>query len=145
MNSSASRLFHIAGTGSTLNGLLLGIPTVLYPLGAFDPDELLDVLANERVTGLFLVPAQWQAVIAAQRGKPRDIRLRMLSWGAAPASDSLLREMAETFPVPRSWRRSDRPKCRLSLACFVGDDAIRKMGSVGSRCQPSMHAWSTTT
>jgi fatty-acyl-CoA synthase len=54
--------FHIAGIGNLLTGLLMGLPTVIHPLGAFDPGHLLDVLAAEKVTGIFLVPAQWQAV-----------------------------------------------------------------------------------
>ncbi len=69
-------LFHIAGIGNMLGGLLLGTPTVIHPLGGFDPGELLDVLEAEKVTGIFLVPAQWQAVCAAQQAKPRDIRLQ---------------------------------------------------------------------
>ncbi len=71
-------LFHIAGIGNMLSGVTLGIPTVIHPLGAFDPGQLLDVLAAEKVTGVFLVPAQWQAVCAAQRAKPRDLALRLL-------------------------------------------------------------------
>lgn len=78
-------LFHIAGIGNTLGGLMLGTPpTVIHPLGGFDPGQLLDVLEAERVTGIFLVPAQWQAVCAAQKAKPRDIKLRALSWGGRP-------------------------------------------------------------
>ena len=61
-------LFHIAGIGNMISALLLGVPTVIYPLGAFDPGELLDVLEAEKVTAIFLVPAQWQAVCAAQHG-----------------------------------------------------------------------------
>ena len=102
-------LFHIAGIGNMIIGLLLGLPTVTYPLGAFDPGVLLDVLEAEKVTAIFLVPAQWQAVCAAQQAQPRDLRLRVLSWGAAPASDTLLRQMSDTSPGPRSWRRSGRP------------------------------------
>src|SRR6202012_4758040 len=90
--------FHIAGIGNLLTGLLMGLPTVIHPLGAFDPGHLLDVLAAEKVTGIFLVPAQWQAVCNAQQANPRDVRLRVISWGAAPASDTLLRQMSETFP-----------------------------------------------
>ena len=45
---------------------------MIHPLGAFDPAQLLDVLEAEKVTGIFLVPAQWQAVCAAQQAKPRD-------------------------------------------------------------------------
>ena len=90
----------------------MGTPTVIHPLGGFDPGELLDVLAAEKVTGIFLVPAQWQAVCAEQRTRPRELSLRTLSWGAAPASDTLLRQMAETFPAPQSSPRSARPRCR---------------------------------
>lgn len=75
--------FHIAGIGNMLTGMLLGTPTVIYPLGAFDPGQLLDVLAEEKVTGLFLVPAQWQAVCSEQQARPRDLRLRVMSWGGA--------------------------------------------------------------
>ena len=106
-------LFHIAGIGNMITGLLLGRPTVIYPLGAFDPGALLDVLEAEKVTGIFLVPAQWQAVCAAQRAKPRELQLRVMSWGAAPASDTLLRaDGRRPSPAPRSWPRSARPRCR---------------------------------
>jgi fatty-acyl-CoA synthase len=124
-------LFHIAGVGSALLGLLLGVPTVIYPLGGFDPGALLDVLEAEQVTSLFLVPAQWQAVCAAQRATPRDIRLRVMSWGAAPASDTLLREMAETFPGTQILAAFGQTEMSPVTCVLLGDDAIRKLGSVG--------------
>ncbi|AFM14945.1 acyl-CoA synthetase (AMP-forming)/AMP-acid ligase II [Mycolicibacterium chubuense NBB4] len=124
-------LFHIAGIGNTIFGLLLGRPTVVYPLGAFNPGELLDVLAAEAVTGIFLVPAQWQAVCAEQRARPRDLRLRVLSWGAAPASDTLLREMAETFPGAQILAAFGQTEMSPVTCMLLGDDAIRKLGSVG--------------
>ena len=122
-------LFHIAGIGNAISGLLLGLPTVLYPLGAFDPGALLDVLAAEKVTSIFLVPAQWQAVCAAQRANPRELRLRVLSWGAAPASDTLLRDMSESFPgtqIYAAFGQTDVP-----VTCMLLAQTIRKLGSVG--------------
>ncbi|KUI24318.1 long-chain fatty acid--CoA ligase [Mycobacterium sp. IS-1742] len=124
-------LFHIAGIGNTIVGLLLGRPTVLYPLGAFDPGALLDVLAEEKVTGIFLVPAQWQAVCAAQRANPRDLKLRVLSWGAAPASDTLLRDMAETFPGAQILAAFGQTEMSPVTCMLLGEDALRKLGSVG--------------
>jgi fatty-acyl-CoA synthase len=124
-------LFHIAGVGNVLTGLLLGIPTVLYPLGAFDPGALLDVLEAEKVTSIFLVPAQWQAVCSAQRAKPRDVRLRVLSWGAAPASDTLLRQMSETFPGSQILAAFGQTEMSPVTCMLLGEDAIRKLGSVG--------------
>ena len=124
-------LFHIAGIGNTIVGLLLGRPTVVYPLGAFDPGALLDVLAKEHVTGIFLVPAQWQAVCAAQRANPRELKLRVLSWGAAPASDTLLRQMAETFPGTQILAAFGQTEMSPVTCMLLGEDAIRKLGSVG--------------
>jgi fatty-acyl-CoA synthase len=124
-------LFHIAGIGNMIIGLLLGLPTVVYPLGAFDPGALLDVLESEGVTGIFLVPAQWQAVVAEQRTRPRNLKLRVLSWGAAPASDTLLRSMSETFPGTQILAAFGQTEMSPVTCMLLGDDAIRKLGSVG--------------
>ena len=123
--------FHIAGIGNMLGGLLLGVPTVIYPLGAFDPGQLLDVLAAEKVTGIFLVPAQWQAVCTEQQARPRDLRLRVMSWGAAPAPDALLREMSATFPGTQILAAFGQTEMSPVTCVLLGEDAIRKRGSVG--------------
>ena len=123
--------FHIAGVGSIVAGLLLGRPTVLYPVGAFDPHQLLDVLQEEKVTGIFLVPAQWQAVCAAQQANPRALKLRFLSWGAAPASDTLLRQMSDTFPGAQILAAFGQTEMSPVTCMLLGDDALRKLGSVG--------------
>jgi fatty-acyl-CoA synthase len=123
--------FHIAGIGNMLTAMLLGMPTVIYPVGAFDPGQLLDVLAAEKVTGIFLVPAQWQAVCAEQQARPRDLRLRVMSWGAAPAPDALLREMSATFPGTQILAAFGQTEMSPVTCMLLGEDAIRKRGSVG--------------
>lgn len=124
-------LFHIAGIGNMLTGLLLGLPMVIYPLGAFDPGQLLDVLEAEKVTGIFLVPAQWQAVCTEQQARPRDLRLRVLSWGAAPAPDALLRQMSATFPETQILAAFGQTEMSPVTCMLLGEDAIAKRGSVG--------------
>lgn len=124
-------LFHIAGIGNMLTGLLLGLPTVIYPLGAFDPGQLLDVLEAEKVTGIFLVPAQWQAVCTEQQARPRDLRLRVLSWGAGPAPDALLRQMSATFPETQILAAFGQTEMSPVTCMLLGEDAIAKRGSVG--------------
>ncbi|GAB7142448.1 fatty-acid--CoA ligase FadD5 [Mycobacterium riyadhense] len=124
-------LFHIAGIGNMLTGMLLGIPTVIYPLGAFDPGKLLDVLEAEKVTGIFLVPAQWQAVCAEQQARPRDLKLRVMSWGAAPAPDTLLRQMSEVFPGTQILAAFGQTEMSPVTCMLLGEDAIAKRGSVG--------------
>ncbi len=124
-------LFHIAGVGNVLPAMMLGAPTVIHPLGGFDPGDLLDVLAAEKVTGIFLVPAQWQAVCAEQQARPRHLALRTLSWGAAPASDTLLRQMAETFPGCNIVAAFGQTEMSPVTCMLLGEDALRKLGSVG--------------
>ncbi|BBX56439.1 Long-chain-fatty-acid--CoA ligase [Mycobacterium shottsii] len=123
--------FHIAGIGNMLSGMLLGVPTVIYPLGAFSPGQLLDVLEAERVSGIFLVPAQWQAVCAEQQARPRELSLRVMSWGAAPAPDALLRQMSEVFPGTQIMAAFGQTEMSPVTCMLLGEDAIRKRGSVG--------------
>ena len=124
-------LFHIAGIGNVIPAITLGSPFVIYPLGAFNPAELLDVLEAEKVTGIFLVPAQWQAVCAEQRARPRALHLETLSWGAAPASETLLRQMNETFPGCSIVAAFGQTEMSPVTCMLLGEDAIRKIGSVG--------------
>ena len=124
-------LFHIAGIGGMFPAMTMGTPTVIHPLGAFDPGDLLDVLAAEKVTGIFLVPAQWQVVCAEQQARPRELCLRAMSWGAAPASDTLLRQMSETFGNAKILAAFGQTEMSPVTCMLLGEDAIRKLGSVG--------------
>ncbi|MFC9789632.1 fatty-acid--CoA ligase FadD5 [Rhodococcus sp. NPDC127528] len=127
----ASPMFHIAALGSMAPSLVLGVPTVIHPLGAFDPAELLDVWESERVTTAFLVPVQWQAVCADPTVRQRDLALRVISWGAAPASDVVLRAMADTFPGALNVAVFGQTEMSPITCVLDGEDALRKLGSVG--------------
>jgi fatty-acyl-CoA synthase len=135
----ASPMFHIAALGSIAPSLMLGTTTVIHPVGAFDPEVLLDVLEAEQVTSLFLVPVQWQAVCAAQQANPRKLKLRNISWGAAPSSDTILRAMAESFPDAFNVAVFGQTEMSPITCVLDGNDAIRKLGSVG-RVIPTIQA-----
>ncbi|TQF68808.1 long-chain-fatty-acid--CoA ligase [Rhodococcus spelaei] len=135
----ASPMFHIAALGSMAPSLVLGVPTVIHPLGAFNPAELLDVWEAERVTTAFLVPVQWQAVCAEPAVRQRDLSLRVISWGAAPASDVVLRAMADTFPDALNVAVFGQTEMAPITCVLDGEDALRKLGSVG-RVIPTVQA-----
>ena len=106
-------LFHIAGIGNMIIGLLLGLPTVLYPLGAFDPGALLDVLEAEKVTAMFLVPAQWQAVCAEQRREPAQAAAARAVVGCRTGVGHAAARHGRDVPRhPDPTPRSARPRCR---------------------------------
>ncbi|HMS75104.1 fatty-acid--CoA ligase FadD5 [Gordonia sp. (in: high G+C Gram-positive bacteria)] len=124
-------MFHIAAIGAMSALFYMGALSVIHPLGAFDPNELLDALETERTTSIFLVPVQWQAVCAAQQAKPRDLALRIISWGAAPASDTVLKAMDATFPDALNVAVFGQTEMSPITCVLEGKDAQRKLGSVG--------------
>lgn len=90
--------FHIAGLGSIVAHFVVGGTVVLHPLGAFDPKAVLDAYEREGATVVFNVPQQWDLLCAQPDIGERALKLRIISWGAAPATDTTLRAIAEKFP-----------------------------------------------
>ncbi|MCE0761665.1 long-chain-fatty-acid--CoA ligase [Pseudonocardia kujensis] len=131
VNLCASPMFHIAAIGSIAPLIATGGTTVILPSGQFDPDGLVDVLQRERVTHVFLVPAQWQAVVGVPEAGKRAAHLRVMCWGAAPASVTLLERMAETFPGVPNVCTFGQTEMSPVTTVLEGEDAIRKIGSVG--------------
>lgn len=129
--SVAVPLFHIGGIASVLPQLYFGGTSVIHPLGEFDPDRTLETFQEEGTTWVFLVPAQWQALTAVQLDRPRDLALRILSWGAAPASDALLRSMMKAFPDAETVAVFGQTES-TGFACYLdGAHSLSKLGSVG--------------
>jgi fatty-acyl-CoA synthase/long-chain acyl-CoA synthetase len=130
---SGAPLFHIAGTSGYLMCLQPGGTCVLSPSGGFDPVAMVDLLECERVSNCFFVPSQWQAICAVPGLADRDLSaLRRISWGAAPASTTLLRTMIETFPQAQVVTAFGQTECSPVTCYLRGEDAIRKIGSVGT-------------
>ncbi|OBH15631.1 fatty-acid--CoA ligase FadD5 [Mycolicibacter sinensis] len=127
----AAPMFHIAGLGSIAPNLVVGTKTVIHPLGAFNAADTLDAWERERATSVFLVPAQWQLICADPTVRQRDLALEVISWGAAPASDTVLRAMAETFPDALNVAVFGQTEMSPITCVLNGADAIRKLGSVG--------------
>ena len=125
-------MFHIAALGAIAPSLQLGTTTVIAPLGAFDPGAVLDLLAEERITGVFMVPVQWQAVCAEQRARPRELCLHDISWGAAPSTDTILRAMSDTFPGVLVCALFGQTEMSPVTCSLDAGDALRKLGSVGT-------------
>jgi fatty-acyl-CoA synthase len=101
------------------------------PTAAFDAQATLDVVESEGVTGLFLVPAQWQAMCAHPAATRRSQSLRTISWGAAPATVTLLQQMAQTFPHADILSAFGQTEMSPVTSILESKDAMRKIGSVG--------------
>ncbi|MDV7089122.1 AMP-binding protein [Rhodococcus opacus] len=136
VNLVASPLFHIGALGSVIPTILVGGTVVVMPTGSFDAAELLILLEREGVTTLFLVPTQWQIVCDDPSIGERDLsRLRVTSWGAAPATATLLRTMAVAFPDAVNIALFGQTEMTGVTCVLAGEDAVRKLGSVGKPVQ----------
>jgi fatty-acyl-CoA synthase len=84
-------MFHTAGLNMTcLPTLLKGGRVVLVP--KFDPDAVLSLIEERRVTYLFGVPAMYQAMAASPRFAGTDLTsVRALSCGGAPVPAGTIR------------------------------------------------------
>ncbi len=124
-------LFHIAGIGTMPPSLMIGSTSVIMPTAPFDAAATLEVIESEGVTHLFLVPAQWQVLCTHPDVTRRTGSLRSLTWGAAPATVTLLKTMAAAFPAAEIISVFGQTEMSPVTTYLPGGDAIRKIGSVG--------------
>ena len=130
---SGAPLFHIAGLSGYLMNLLPGGRFVVMRSGGFDAQATVALLAEERVTTCFFVPSQWQAICAVPNIADYDLSaLLRISWGAAPASTTLLQTMIETFPQAEVLTAFGQTECSPVTCYLRGEDSVRKIGSVGT-------------
>jgi fatty-acyl-CoA synthase len=132
VNLCASPLFHIASIGSVAPMTLIGGTTVLLPSGGFSSAGTLALIEAERVSSVFLVPAQWQLLCDDPTLAGRDLSaLKTMSWGAAPATTTLLTRMAEAFGGVTNVAVFGQTEMSPVTCVLSGEDALRKIGSVG--------------
>ena len=82
-------MFHIAGAGWAMLGLLHGCQTVL--LRDVDPARILELIPEFGVTNAFIVPAVIQFLLLTPDAVETDFAtLRAIVYGASPITDTVL-------------------------------------------------------
>jgi acyl-CoA synthetase (AMP-forming)/AMP-acid ligase II len=78
-------LYHIAGAGTGIMGLLAGLQTIVFR--EFIPLQILEIIERFRVTLAFLVPAMILALLSEKAIERADLSsLRRIIYGASPIS-----------------------------------------------------------
>ena len=129
---SGLSLCHIAGVSSLLPCLLLGGTCIIMPSGQFDAAELVEVIEQEGVTCCFLVPTQWKEICAVADVTHRCRSLRQIAWGGSNAPIAVLQAMAALLPHASTFNTFGQTEMSPLTCVLRGQDAIRKMGSVGT-------------
>lgn len=88
--------FHISGTGWGIVGLYNGAKSII--MTAFEPGAVLDLIHNEGVSKLVLVPATIQMLLRHPNCAKTDFSsIKYLLYGASPIPLDLLREAVDMF------------------------------------------------
>ncbi|HEX5096926.1 MAG TPA: AMP-binding protein, partial [Acidimicrobiia bacterium] len=96
VNLAVMPMFHIAGTGWSMVGMLHGCQTVL--LRDVDPARILELIEEFQVTNVFIVPAVIQFLLITPGVEDVDFApLRAIVYGASPITDTTLVRAMEVF------------------------------------------------
>ncbi|MBW2385109.1 MAG: AMP-binding protein [Deltaproteobacteria bacterium] len=128
-----SPMHHAAGTFQALLCIWLGARQILIP--GFDAGPVLDLIERERVTVIFGVPAMLTAMVDEQAARSRDTSsLRLMGYGAAPASSRLLARFHEQFPTTElvsmygATELAPMGTALEHMERFIGTDRVRSAG-----------------
>ncbi|MFK7733384.1 MAG: long-chain-fatty-acid--CoA ligase [Pseudomonadales bacterium] len=89
-------LFHIGGMAPVAIAIFVGQHTLLHK--SFDPERIVNDIETNAVINVFMVPAMISAVLQLPGIRDRDFsNLKQISYGAAPISETLLREANNVF------------------------------------------------
>jgi fatty-acyl-CoA synthase len=130
VNLIGSPLFHIGALASVLPILSFGGTNVIMPSGAFDASSTVFAMERHGVTCCFLVPVQWQAICDLPDAAT-SLALRVVAWGAAPATRQLLLAMTETFSRARIVATFGQTEMGPITCALRWPHPIEKLGSVG--------------
>lgn len=96
---SALPVVHVGGVSVLLRALRVGAPIVLLP--DFHPDAVLDAIAVHRGSWLPGMPFMFDALLEAQRSRPRDVEsLRFCVSGGDVCPTTLQRDFERAFKIP---------------------------------------------
>jgi long-chain acyl-CoA synthetase len=92
----AMPLFHIGGSGWALCAMSRGGRSII--LRDVDPKVLLELIATERITEMFVVPAVLMMALASPTLQEADLSsLRLIFYGASPISEEVLVKCMTAF------------------------------------------------
>ncbi len=132
----SSPMFTFAGIASTYNPMKLGME--LHYLPRFDVDRWFDVVEQLRPSGVFLVPAMAELLIASPHFDDADLSsIRICPLGSAPVAPGTIARLQERLPkamVSNSWGMTEAGPAFCSLP---PEEAAKRIGSVGKPLPPT--------
>ncbi len=128
-------LFHLAAGARVFTCTVLGGHSVILP--KFDVVAVLETIQNDKINSATLVPTMFQMMLDDPAFTKYDLSsLKLVTYGAAPMSVSLLSRVIQAFPGVEIFQTYGMTEASPILASLdsqyhVLDSANSKLGSVG--------------
>jgi len=123
-------LFHIAGVGNVLISCSVGGTTFIHR--EFNPIKVVETIHNEKIDGLFLVPAMWNFVMQVPNIDKYDFTsVVRCSTGAAITPIEIKHKMMHYFPNAGIYDAFGQTEMSPTTTCLLPKDSLRKTNSVG--------------
>jgi len=123
-------LFHTGGLFVyTLPQVIFGGTTILVP--RFDPEQILELIENERVNVFAAVPTMYQMLTQAENWEEADLSsLRFCTSGGAPLPVPLVKKYTQEKRI-RFKQGFGMTEFGPGIFALAPEDAVRKAGSIG--------------
>ncbi|MDG2533863.1 class I adenylate-forming enzyme family protein [Sphingomonas sp. HITSZ_GF] len=124
--------FHVTGFHSTLMPALANGATI-HLMYKWDVAQALDIIAQERINGLNLVPAlAWQLSDAIAAGGCDTSSVDLVGYGGAAAAPELAQRMCDAFPNAWPGQGYGATETSSLVAANSHEDMMTRPGSVGT-------------
>jgi long-chain acyl-CoA synthetase len=134
-----SPLFHVSGLyGSTMMGLATG-GKLVFRAGRFDPEDVLRLIEQERVTSWGALGSMGPRVVDHPRFAEFDVSsVTNVGFGGAPASPDLQRRIRDAFP-------NAAPSVSIGYGSSESVAVIANHGGAELEARPTSTGWRTPT
>lgn len=128
-----SPLFHVSGCHSGLVVALMAGLKIVIPVGKFEPEEAMRLIASEHIETWTTVPTMvWRVVEHPDRHTHDLSSITTVGYGGSPSGAELQRRVQETFPKVKTLGNAYGLTESSSVATAnFGDDFIARPDSVG--------------
>jgi acyl-CoA synthetase (AMP-forming)/AMP-acid ligase II len=129
-------MFTFAGIAFIYNPMKMGLHGMYLP--KFDAARWLEIVARERPTMAFLVPAMAELLVAAPGFEGPDLRsLKMVSIGSAPLAPRTLLALQERLPDATVSNSYGMTEAGPAFIVMPREEVTKRVGSVGKPVGPT--------
>jgi acyl-CoA synthetase (AMP-forming)/AMP-acid ligase II len=125
-------LCHINSTFFTFTFIYIGGSVYIHPARSFRPEEILEIVEQEKITFISLIPTHYNLILnASEDAKSRDVSsIRKLLCSSAPVRKSMKLAIMDFFPGVELYEGYGSTEAGI-VTVLKPEDQMRKLGSIG--------------